>query len=70
MLHSLAVFASSVGYSIAGSILLWFGYRLFDRFTPGDAQHKIFEEGNIAVAILAGCFVIGLAIVVAAGMVG
>lgn len=68
--HSVLVFISSVGYALAGSVLLWVGYRLFDRFTPGDAQGKIFDEGNVAVAILVGSFVVGLAIVVAAAMVG
>ncbi len=70
MLHSLSVFGASIAYSLAGSLLLWLGYRLFDRFTPGDAHAKIFEEGNVAVAILFGAFILGLAIVVAAGMVG
>jgi uncharacterized membrane protein YjfL (UPF0719 family) len=70
MPHSLLVFLSSVGYALAGSVLLWAGYRLFDRFTPGDAHDKIFQEGNIAVAILVGSFLVALAIVIAAGMVG
>jgi uncharacterized membrane protein YjfL (UPF0719 family) len=30
---------------------------------------KIFEEGNVAVAVLAGTFVLGLAIVIAASIV-
>ena len=70
MPHSLLVFLASLGYALAGSVLLWAGYRLFDRFTPGDAHAKIFDEGNVAVAVLVGVFIIGLAIVVAAGMVG
>lgn len=68
--HSVLVFLASVGYALAGSVLLWVGYRLFDRLTPGDAHGKIFDEGNAAVAILVGAFIIGLAIVVAAAMVG
>ena len=68
--HTILVFIASVGYALTGSVLLWLGYRLFDRFTPGDAQNKIFEEGNVAVAVLIGCFIIGLAIVIAAAMVG
>jgi uncharacterized membrane protein YjfL (UPF0719 family) len=64
------VFVASIGYALAGSILLWLGYRLFDRFTPGDAQRKIFEEGNVAVAVLFGAFLLGLAVVIAAAIVG
>ncbi len=70
MQHALIVFLSSVAYAATGSILLWAGYRLFDRLTPGDAHSKIFDEGNQAVAILVGAFVLGLAIVIAAAMVG
>ena len=53
-----------------GSMLLWVGYRLFDWLTPGDAHAKIFEEGNRAVAILAGSFVLGLALIIAAAIHG
>lgn len=68
--HSLSVFLASIGYALAGSVLLWLGYRIFDRLTPGDAHDKIFNEGNVAVAILVAAFVVGLAIVIAAAMVG
>lgn len=70
MPHALAVLLSSIGYAVLGSILLWIGYRLFDRLTPGDAHAKIFEEGNRAVALLAGAFVIGLSVIIAAAIVG
>lgn len=70
MPHSVLVFLASIGYALAGSVLLWAGYRLFDRLTPGDAHSKIFDEGNTAVALLVGAFILGLAIVIAAGMVG
>lgn len=70
MTQSLIVFALTLAYAIGGSLLLWLGYRLFDRLTPGDMHAKIFEEGNVAVAVLAGMFVLGLAIVIAASIVG
>ena len=70
MSHSLVVFLSSIGYALAGVLLLWVGYRLFDRLTPGDAHAKIFEEGNRAVAILAGAFILGLSVIIAAAIAG
>lgn len=70
MPQALIVFLSSVAYALAGSVLLWIGYRLFDHLTPGDAHAKIFEEGNRAVAILAGAFVLGLALIIAAAIHG
>jgi uncharacterized membrane protein YjfL (UPF0719 family) len=50
--------------------LLYAGYRVFDWLTPTDMQKKIFEEGNVAVAVLAGSFIIALAIVILAGIHG
>ena len=70
MPHTLEVFLVSVGYAVAGSLLLWLGYRLFDRLTPGDMHAKIFEDGNRAVALLAGAFILGLALIIAAAIVG
>ncbi|MCC7249177.1 MAG: DUF350 domain-containing protein [Lysobacter sp.] len=70
MPHGLIVFLLTLVYAAAGSLLLWLGYRLFDRLTPGDMHAKIFEEGNVAVAVLAGAFVLGLSIVIAASIVG
>lgn len=70
MPHSLMLFLLTLLYAAAGSLLLWLGYRLFDRLTPGDMHAKIFEEGNVAVAVLAGAFVLGLSIVIAASIVG
>lgn len=70
MPQALVVFLLSIGYAIAGSLLLWFGYRLFDRLTPGDMHAQIFEQGNRAVALLAGAFILGLALIIAAAIVG
>lgn len=57
-------------FSVLGFALLFVGYRLLDALTPTDMARKIFEEGNVAVSILAGAFVIGLAIVIAASIHG
>ena len=57
-------------FALLGLILLIGGYRVFDVMTPTDLNAKIFEEGNIAAAVLAGAFIIGLAVVVAAAIHG
>ena len=57
-------------FSVLGFVLLFVGYRLLDALTPTDMARKIFEEGNVAVSILAGAFVIGLAIVIGASIHG
>jgi uncharacterized membrane protein YjfL (UPF0719 family) len=58
----------SLLFAVLGFALLFAGYKLFDIWTPADLSQKIFEEGNVAAAIMLGAFVIGLAIVVAAAI--
>ena len=57
--------ALSVIFAIIGFILLFAGYKIFDWLTPTDLSDDIFRKGNVATAILAGAFVIALAIVIA-----
>ncbi len=64
LLSDLRVLILSLVYAVVGMLLLYLGYRLFDLLTPTDMQKKIFEEGNTAVAITVGAFIIGLAIVI------
>lgn len=58
----------SVLFAALGFVLLFAGYRLFDRLTPTDLNQRIFQEGNLAAAIFVGAFIIALAIVVAAAI--
>ena len=55
----------SVIFAMLGFVLLFIGYRIFDKLTPTDLNKRVFEDGNVAAAILAGSFVLGLAIIVA-----
>ena len=64
------IFLVSIVYAATGMGLLYLGYRVFDWLTPTDMQKKIFEDGNNAVAITVGAFIIGLAIIIAAAIVG
>jgi uncharacterized membrane protein YjfL (UPF0719 family) len=57
-------------FSVLGFVLLFIGYRIFDALTPMDLGHKIFDEGNVAAAVMSGAFILGLAIVVAASIHG
>ena len=54
----------SLVFALLGFVLLFIGYRVFDALTPTDLNKQIFENGNVAAAILAGAFVVGLAIIV------
>lgn len=64
------VFIISVVYAAVGMLLLYVGYKVFDWVTPTDMQKAIFSDGNQAVAIIAGAFILGLAIIIAAAIVG
>jgi uncharacterized membrane protein YjfL (UPF0719 family) len=58
------VLLSSILYAVVGVILLLIAYRLLDLVTPTDMGRKIFDEGNMAVGLLAGFFILALAIVI------
>lgn len=55
-------------FGLAGFVMMIGGYKLFDRFTPGDLHAEIFEKKNVAAAILAGSVIIGLGLILAAAM--
>ncbi len=54
LVNEVRVFVVSTIYALLGMVLLFIGYRALDWMTPSDMQKKIFEEGNVAVAVLAG----------------
>ncbi len=58
------VLLAALVYAVFGILLLMAGYLMFDLFTPTNMQKKIFKEGNIAVAIVVGFFLLGLAVVI------
>ena len=57
-------------FSILGFALLFAGYRVLDALTPEHLSNRIFQDGNVAAAIVAGSFVIGIALIVAASIHG
>lgn len=62
--HEAAVLLTAVVYAIVGILLLMLGYVVFDALTPTNMGKKIFDEGNVAVAIVLGFFLLGLAVVI------
>ncbi|MGI8424565.1 MAG: DUF350 domain-containing protein [Chloroflexota bacterium] len=56
--------AVAVVYAFTGMALLFLGYKLFDALTPTDLQKKVFDEGNVAVAVAVGFFMLGIALVI------
>ncbi|MDQ2787966.1 MAG: DUF350 domain-containing protein [Chloroflexota bacterium] len=62
--HELRIWISAVIYAFTGMALLLFSYWLFDALHPHEIRRKIFEEDNIAVAVVVGFFMLGVAVVV------
>jgi putative membrane protein len=60
--------ALSVVFAALGFVLLFLGFRIFDWLTPTDLRVDVFEKGNVAAALLAGAFVIALAIIIHAAI--
>jgi uncharacterized membrane protein YjfL (UPF0719 family) len=55
-------------FGLAGILMAILGYKLFDKFTPGDLHAEIFDKKNVAAAILAGSVIIGVSLILAAAM--
>jgi uncharacterized membrane protein YjfL (UPF0719 family) len=55
-------------FGLAGIFMMVAGYKLFDKATPGDLHKEIFENRNVATAILAGSVIIGISLILAAAM--
>ncbi len=67
LLQSLGNVLLFAAIGIAAAII---GYKLFDKFTPGDLHKEIIEHKNIAAAIVAAAVIIGVSIIIAASMLG
>jgi uncharacterized membrane protein YjfL (UPF0719 family) len=63
MLNTELILATVV-YAVIGFVLLGLAYWVLDRLTPGDALKKIFEEGNVAVAVFLGAIILALGFII------
>src|SRR5262245_7235360 len=57
---------TSAIFGALGIALAVLGFKLFDWLTPGDMQKEIFENKNMAAAILGAAVIIGLCHILAA----
>ncbi|MBX7118810.1 MAG: DUF350 domain-containing protein [Gemmatimonadaceae bacterium] len=58
------IVALNLGYAVAGVVLMWVTYRLFDLLTPQVNFPEELKKGNVAVAIFIGSLFIAIALVV------
>ena len=61
---------ATVIFAVVGMVLALVAYRLLDLITPGCLSREIFENRNVAAAILGGSLVLGICIIIAAAVAG
>jgi uncharacterized membrane protein YjfL (UPF0719 family) len=54
----------NLGYAVAGVVLMWLAYRLFDKLTPEVDFAEELKKGNVAVAIFVASIFIGIAMII------
>jgi uncharacterized membrane protein YjfL (UPF0719 family) len=57
-------------FAATGIAIAILGYKLFDKFTPGDLHKEIVEKQNLAAGLIAAAVVLGICIIIAAAMIG
>ncbi|NOS93476.1 MAG: DUF350 domain-containing protein [Cyclobacteriaceae bacterium] len=55
---------ASIVYSVIGISILSISFWIFDKVTPGTLWRELIEEHNTALAIVAGAFMIAMAIII------
>lgn len=61
---------NTVIFTLLGLFIFIGGFWLMDKFSPYDLWKEIVEEQNRALAILVGSMSVGVAIIIAAVMIG
>lgn len=55
---------ASIFYSVIGISILSISFWIFEKVTPGTLWRELIEEHNTALAIVAGAFMIAMAIII------
>lgn len=61
---------ASVVYSLLGVIILLICFYIIEKITPENLWKEILEKHNIALAIVAGAFIIAVAIIISSAIHG
>ncbi len=55
---------ASIVYSVIGISILSISFWIFEKVTPGTLWRELIEEHNTALAVVAGAFIIAMAIII------
>jgi uncharacterized membrane protein YjfL (UPF0719 family) len=56
---------ATVVFGVIGIGLAVLGFKVFDRLTPGNLEEEIVQKNNLAAAIMAGSFILGVCHIIA-----
>jgi putative membrane protein len=66
--RELFLFGASIVYAVVGGALLLIAYEVFDKATPHNLDTVIFQDKNLAAAVVLAAFLIALAIIIHAAI--
>lgn len=69
ILHLKYLYASLI-YSFVGIVVLTISFVIIEKITPQNIYKEIVDKGNTALAIIAGAFIIAIAIIIASAIHG
>lgn len=61
---------ASVVYSFIGVVILLIAFIVIEKITPENIRKELIEKGNIAVAIVAGAFILAIAVIISSAIHG
>lgn len=61
---------ASVVYSLVGIAVLTISFVIIEKITPQNIYKEIVEKGNTALAIIAGAFILAIAIIIGSAIHG
>jgi putative membrane protein len=56
---------ATIVFGVIGIGLAVFGFKVFDRVTPGNLEEEIVRKSNVAAAIMTGAFILGICLIIA-----
>jgi putative membrane protein len=56
---------ATVAFGVVAILLVVLGYKVFDKLTPKLPFDELLKSGNVALAIVIGCFILGVCYVIA-----
>lgn len=61
---------ASIVYSVLGILILILSFFIFDKLTPKTLWKEIIDEHNTALAIVAGAFMLAVALIISSAIHG